>query len=74
MGEDIFSLGSLIYFIMTDMYPYEEVPSDQVVARYRRHEFPELSYISGGHVIRRCLEGQVGSAQEVVSELSTLET
>ncbi|PGH23931.1 hypothetical protein AJ80_01993 [Polytolypa hystricis UAMH7299] len=33
-GDDIFSLGSLIYFIMTGCYPYEDIPSNEVEKLY----------------------------------------
>jgi serine/threonine protein kinase len=40
--DDIFGLGSLIYFIMTNNYPYEEVSSDDVERLYKDRQFPSL--------------------------------
>jgi serine/threonine protein kinase len=73
VGEDIFGLGSLIYFIMTEKYPHEEIPSDEVVERYERHEFPELSNVYGGSLIKDCWEMQVQKARDIVSPLEALE-
>jgi serine/threonine protein kinase len=52
--DDIFSLGSLIYFIMTDKYPYEEISSDEVEKLYECHVFPDLSHVICGPIIKRC--------------------
>lgn len=70
--DDIFSLGSLIYFIMTDKYPYEEIPSNEVEKLYERHMFPDLSQVNCGPIIKRCWERQVHTAQEVHSSLEVL--
>lgn len=64
-GDDIFSLGSLIYFIMTDKYPYEEIFGDEVEGLYERHVFPDISHVTCGTIIKRCWERQIQTAQEV---------
>lgn len=71
--EDIFGLGSLIYFIMTNKYLYEDVASDEVVRRYAHQGFPELGHLSCGPVIKRCWEGQIHTVQVVLSELEALD-
>lgn len=71
--DDLFGLGSLIYFIMTDKYPYEVIPSDEVGKRFERHEFPKLSHLSCGPIIKRCWERQMHTAENVLSALDALE-
>lgn len=71
--EDLFALGSLIYFIMTDKHPYEDIPSVEVVPRYERNEFPEVSHLCCGEFIKRCCKQQVCTAQEVFLDLEALE-
>ncbi|KAL4779036.1 kinase-like domain-containing protein [Aspergillus varians] len=45
-GDDIFSLGSLIYFIMTGSYPYRDIPSNDVEELYEVQQFPDISSIT----------------------------
>lgn len=53
-GDDIFGLGSLIYFIMTSSYPYEEVVSGEVDRLYAADKFPDLSSVICGNIIMQC--------------------
>lgn len=64
-GDDIFSLGSLIYFIMTGSYPYKEVSSDEVEKLYEARQFPDVSTISCGSIIMQCWSREVHSAKAV---------
>lgn len=67
--DDIFSLGSLIYFVMTGTYPYADLPSDEVEKLYVSHHFPaDLTSLTCGSVIYNCWTGDV-SAQEVYSHI-----
>ncbi|RDL30362.1 Uncharacterized protein BP5553_10240 [Venustampulla echinocandica] len=61
--EDIFGLGSLIYFIMTGTYPYQEIPSDEVEKLYESHTFPSLAHLACGDIIQRCWSKQVNAAE-----------
>lgn len=70
--DDVFSLGSLIYFIMTGVYPYKDIPSDEVEKLYMNWEFPDVSDIVCGDIIYRCwyrkiTAGEVFNALEQVS-------
>ncbi|KFY74624.1 hypothetical protein V499_05371 [Pseudogymnoascus sp. VKM F-103] len=52
--EDVFGLGSLIYFIMTDAYPYKDTPSNEVEELYGSRTFPDVTEIACGDIITRC--------------------
>ncbi|GLA04089.1 hypothetical protein AnigIFM60653_004127 [Aspergillus niger] len=53
-SDDIFSLGSVIYFIMTGKHPYQDLPIAAVKDLFRRFQFPEVSHIYCGSMIRQC--------------------
>ncbi|OBT55270.1 hypothetical protein VE04_05371 [Pseudogymnoascus sp. 24MN13] len=61
--EDVFGLGSLIYFIMTDAYPYKDMPSHEVEELYGSRTFPDVTEIACGDIITRCWGMQVSAAE-----------
>ncbi|PTU19928.1 hypothetical protein P175DRAFT_0439760, partial [Aspergillus ochraceoroseus IBT 24754] len=65
-SDDLFSLGSLIYFIMTGSYPYEEVASNEVERLYEAQQFPDVSALVCGALIMRCWQQQQQQQQQVV--------
>jgi serine/threonine protein kinase len=67
--DDLFGLGSLIYFIMAGQYPFHELASDEVEANYKAREFPDVESIECGDIIKRCWNLEVGSAKEVLQSL-----
>lgn len=66
--DDLFGLGSTIYFIMTGHYPFAELDSDAIEANYRAHKFPDVKGIICGDMIKQCWSSEIGSAQ-VIYEL-----
>lgn len=70
--EDVFGLGSLIYFIMTGTYPYEDIPSDKVEKLYESHTFPDVTHLACGVIIERCWGKQVNTS-EVLTYLEALD-
>jgi serine/threonine protein kinase len=72
-ADDIFSLGSLVYFIMCGFYPYQEVSSDEVGKLYEALQFPDVSTVIGGPIILQCWCRQVDSVQAVYDGLSAIE-
>lgn len=72
-ADDIFSLGSLVYFIMCGFYPYQEVSSDEVAKLYEARQFPDVSTVIGGPIILQCWCRQVDSVQAVYDGLSAIE-
>lgn len=63
--DDLFALGTTIYFIMTCQLPFPELSEDEVIENYRNHEFPDVSGIVCGELIKRCWTSQIASAQEI---------
>lgn len=66
---DLFSFGSTIYTIITSQYPFQEVSSDEVIERYKAHEFPDVTGIMCGEIISRCWRCEVDSAQEIYDSI-----
>lgn len=64
--NDIFSLGSTIYYIVTGEAPFDDVPSHEVEKRYRAREFPGLTGVPCADVIRRCWHQELRSAEAVI--------
>lgn len=59
--EDVFGLGSLVYSIMTDEYPYKDIPS-HVEELYGSRTFPDITERACGDIVTRCWEMQVSAA------------
>lgn len=71
-GGDIFSLGSLIYFIMTGSCPYE-VSSNEVEKLYDAQQFPDVSSLICGAMVMQCWCRQVDSAQVIHDCVTAIE-
>lgn len=67
--DDLFGLGSTIYFIMTGRYPFAELDSDAVEANYRAGKFPDLEGVTCGDIIMRCWSSEIGSAQSICASI-----
>lgn len=61
--EDVFGLGSLVYFIMMGVCPYGDIESDEVVKLYGAHKYPDVTNLACGDIILRCWEREVGAAE-----------
>ncbi|KAI9049778.1 hypothetical protein LZ554_005929 [Drepanopeziza brunnea f. sp. 'monogermtubi'] len=71
--EDLFALGSTIYFIATGHEPYEELTDeDQVERLYEDGVFPELSDVPFAEIIALCWRQEAESAK-MITELMTRE-
>lgn len=62
---DLFALGSTLYEILQGTSPYEEIPSDEVERLFTQKEFPDVSGIPCGPIIKQCWLSQVDSAAYV---------
>jgi serine/threonine protein kinase len=81
-ATDIFSLGSIIYVIMTGYWPFRASPppdtaddmdiyQDKVDKLFKEGVFPDVSGIQGGDVILGCWQSRYKSAVEVLDDLNT---
>ena len=71
--DDLFSLGSLFYEILTGNMPYEDRDSEQVDDLYKAHVFPPLDNIRPGYyaeAIRKCWNEEYTSISELQDDLS----
>ncbi|KAJ0421410.1 kinase-like protein [Aspergillus carlsbadensis] len=66
-GDDIFSLGSPIYFIMTGNYPYAEKASDEVEVLYASENLPDVSNLTCGSIISQCWARTVHASERGAS-------
>lgn len=62
---DLFALGSTLYEIFHGTSPYEEIPSDEVERLFTQKEFPNVSDIPCGQIIKQCWLSRVDSAAHV---------
>ena len=73
--DDIFSLGCLMYEILTGKPPYADFGSESVGKRYQSHTFPSLDNIVPhiyGDVIENCWNERYQSIQQVEEDLRPL--
>jgi len=68
--EDLFALGSTIYFIATGHEPYEELTDEtQVEKMYEEGVFPSLSEVPFADIIALCWRLEVESAKMMVERV-----
>lgn len=60
--DDVFGLGSAIYFIMTSDYPFLDASSDEVESRFKNTQFPDIAHLACGHIIQQCWLRQVDAS------------
>lgn len=65
MATDLFALGSTLYEITQGTSPYEELPSNEVERFFTQKEFPDISGIVCGQIIKQCWLSQIDSAADV---------
>ncbi|KAL4887265.1 kinase-like protein [Aspergillus karnatakaensis] len=80
---DIFSLGSVLYTIMTDHWPYrspgpftsvqeKELYADKVDKLFSLSKYPSTDHLVGGSVIQQCWEGQYKGVEEILHDQASL--
>ncbi|KAH8731033.1 kinase-like domain-containing protein [Phaeosphaeriaceae sp. PMI808] len=70
IATEIFAVGSLIYEIMTDKRPYDEIEDeDEVEELFGKGNFPSTTYIPLGNVIRKCWLDGFSTAAEVLEDI-----
>ncbi|KAH7158024.1 kinase-like domain-containing protein [Dactylonectria estremocensis] len=70
--QDIFALGSLMYFIMVGHEPFAEVPGEDVVILFKEGVFPNLFDMDCGFIIQGCWDGTLDKAEQVIGSLTAL--
>ncbi|KAH7459868.1 hypothetical protein FOMA001_g19866 [Fusarium oxysporum f. sp. matthiolae] len=68
-ADDVFSLGSVLYFIMFGEEPYSKLDEDEVKRRFENLDFPTSDHFGRGAVIQNCWSGQFTTAEQVVQAL-----
>jgi len=66
---DLFALVSTFYYFMCGREPYEDLSDDDVTARYMRGEFPDVTTVSYGAVIKAGWTGTISNAKELEEAL-----
>jgi hypothetical protein len=61
-----------MYEIFTGASTYEELDSAEVERLYKEHEFPDVSEIACGEIIRHYWLCEAASAQQVLSALDDI--
>jgi serine/threonine protein kinase len=69
---DLFALGSTLYEIFQGTSPYEEIPSDELESLFTQKEFPDVSGIPCGQIIKQCWLSQVDSAAHVQTAIGDI--
>ncbi|GKU10517.1 unnamed protein product [Fusarium langsethiae] len=70
--DDIFALGSTIYYIMEGKAPFEEFDSREVQTKYQAYEFPDLQGMPYAKIIRDCWLGGFNCVGEVIEAMNRL--
>ncbi|KAL4747538.1 hypothetical protein BDW72DRAFT_182534 [Aspergillus terricola var. indicus] len=80
---DIFSLGSVLYTIMTDHWPYrlpgpftsvqeKDLYANKVDELFSLNRFPPTDDLVGGYVIQQCWGGQYKQVEEILHDQASL--
>lgn len=67
---EIHTLGSTMYEIITGKEPHHGLEKEAVAKLLEEGQYPDVSNISLGDVIRRCWEGGFDSVAEVAEEIA----
>ncbi|QYS96197.1 Protein kinase domain-containing protein [Trichoderma simmonsii] len=71
-NEDLFALGSVLYFIFTGKVPFSELEEDEVARKYKAGVFPDLSEVLCSDIITLCWQQRAGSAQQIYEAIDRL--
>lgn len=70
--DDVFALGSVLYFIMVGTEPYADLEEEEVEELFQGAKFPHVDQLPCGGVIQGCWDRTFSSAKQVVDALSDL--
>ncbi|KAM3452023.1 hypothetical protein MY3296_004891 [Beauveria thailandica] len=69
-ADDLFALGSVLYYIQTGHEPYHEIPENEAQDRFTVEAFPETATLSCGSIIHGCWAGEWDNAQQIFQALT----
>ncbi|QPG94750.1 hypothetical protein C2857_006898 [Epichloe festucae Fl1] len=70
--DDIFALGSVLFFILTGYEPYDDLAEDEVEKRFQKGDFPDVTFLSCGSIITGCWTGSFETASRVAHALAAI--
>lgn len=70
--DDVFALGSVLYFIMVGTEPYADLEEEEVHDLFQRAKFPNVDGIACGRIIQGCWDATLPTAKLVVDALNGL--
>lgn len=71
--DDVFALGSVLYFIMAGKEPYADLEEEDVHDLFQRAKFPTVDRLACGEIIQGCWDGTLSTARRVVDALDGLD-
>ncbi|KJZ69933.1 hypothetical protein HIM_10671 [Hirsutella minnesotensis 3608] len=71
--DDVFALGSVLYFIMVGTEPYADLEEETVHDLFQRSKFPKVDGLACGEIIQGCWDGTLSTAVRVVDALNSLD-
>ncbi len=71
--RELFALGSAIYEIIAWEMPFEELGTDDVQKKYAAEEFPNLTGILAGDIIRDCWDEKFETAEVIERAMKILQ-
>ncbi|KAI9747052.1 MAG: hypothetical protein M4579_007535 [Chaenotheca gracillima] len=72
LKRELFALGSAIYEILAWERPFDGLDDDDVEKRFAAEEFPGVSHLVGGNIIRNCWNENFENAKDVEDALLLL--
>lgn len=72
LNEDLFSLGSLLYFIFTGTPPFHDLKDEVVEKNYKEGLFPDLTGVLGADLISQCWHQRADSALQICEALGRM--
>ncbi|EGU73644.1 hypothetical protein HZS61_002287 [Fusarium oxysporum f. sp. conglutinans] len=70
--DDIFALGSTMYYIMEGKAPFEEFQSEEVQNKFQARDFPDLGATPCAEIIRDCWFGEFSCVEKVIEAMNEL--
>ncbi|KAH7309119.1 kinase-like domain-containing protein [Stachybotrys elegans] len=70
--DDIFALGSVIYFVIVGEEPYAGLEEEEVEKLFGKAIFPDVSGLVCGAVIRGCWDGAFKTSEQVINSLNNV--